>query len=130
MEQTLPIDGIWRLVSSQARDEHGNAIQAPYGTNPIGIITFSQGRMLAAISGREKPSGDAIGPEYSSYGGVFEFDGAVLRVHVDAASDKSRLGGEQVRDVTFETGHMVLTPPLRKYGNRLEQRTLIWAKIS
>ena len=132
MTQPTTIAGTtWRLVSSKARGENGDILpEIPYGTHPIGMITFTQGRMLAAISGREKPSAEAVGPEYSSYGGQYTFDGAVLRVHVDVASDKSRLGGEQVRDVTFEGNHMVLTPPLRKYGNRLEQRTLIWEKMA
>ena len=129
MAQMDSVEGVWRLVSWQAWNEDGEEIEAPFGGDPIGMITFSSGRMLAAISARMKTAAFPEGPEYSSYGGVYEFDGAVLRVRVDVASDRSRLGGEQVRDVLFEGGRMMLKPPLRNYAGRMEQRALVWEKV-
>jgi hypothetical protein len=129
MAQDLSIEGIWRLVSSKAWNKDGEEIEAPYGTSPIGMISFSQGRLLAAISGRNPTPTCPDGPEYSSYGGLYAFDGNTLRVQVDVASDSSRIGGEQVRDVSFDAGRMVLRPPLRSYGGRMEQRALIWEKV-
>jgi hypothetical protein len=130
MSQQVTIEGIWRLVSSKAWNDQGEEIEAPYGTNPIGTITFSKGRMLAAISGRSAPeNAPGTGPEYSSYGGTYSFGDGTLKVAVDIASDKSRIGGEQVREVSFEGNSMILRPPLRRYGDRMEQRALVWEKV-
>jgi hypothetical protein len=131
MSQQVTIEGIWRLVSSKAWNDQGEEIEAPYGANPIGTITFSKGRMLAAISGRTAPaSAPGTGPEYSSYGGTYSFGDGTLKVTVDIASDKSRIGGEQVREVSFEGSSMILRPPLRRYGDRMEQRALVWEKVA
>ncbi|WP_175128634.1 lipocalin-like domain-containing protein [Achromobacter piechaudii] len=130
MCENVKVEGVWRLISSKAWDADGIEIEAPYGARPIGTIVFSEGRMLAAISGRTLSGAGANAPEYSSYGGTFELSDETLRVRVDVASDKSRIGGEQVREVAFEAGSMILRPPLRKYGERLEQRALVWQKIA
>jgi hypothetical protein len=58
------------------------------------------------------------------------FDGKQLVTRVDAASDPSRIGSDQVRDVRFEEGLMVLRPPARSYGGAAEQRELYWEKIA
>ena len=68
--------------------------------------------------------------EYTSYCGNFTFDGTRLVTVVDAASDPSRLGTDQVREVRFEGGLMVLRPPLREYAAGMEQRELWWEKIA
>jgi hypothetical protein len=53
-----------------------------------------------------------------------------LITHVDAASDLNRLVSDQIRDVRFEGGLMVLRPPARTYGGQVEQRELYWEKIA
>jgi len=53
-----------------------------------------------------------------------------LVTRVDAASDPARLGTDQVRDVRFDAGLMVLCPPTRSYGAQPESRELFWEKIS
>jgi hypothetical protein len=40
--------------------------------------------------------------QYVSYAGNYRFDGSTLVTRVDASSDASRVGGEQVRQVRFE----------------------------
>jgi hypothetical protein len=49
---------------------------------------------------------------------------------VDAASDPSRLGSDQVRGVRFEGELMALSPPPRTSGGREEHRELTWQRIS
>ncbi len=49
---------------------------------------------------------------------------------VDAASDPSRVGGDQVRGVRIEGDLVVLTPPPRDKGGAQEYRELTWQKIS
>jgi len=74
------------------------------------------------------PAGTAR--EYSSYCGNYTFDGSQLVTRVDAASDPSRIGSDQVRGVRFEDGRMILSPPPRRAGGREEYREIIWERIA
>ena len=123
--------GTWRLVRAVARDADGNELPTPYGGHPAGrVMLGADGRMMAVTCDgrREIPGGGKR--EYSSYCGNYTFDGKQLVTRVDAASDPSRLGSDQVRDVRFEGDLMVLRPPPRTYGGSVEQRELFWEKIA
>ena len=123
--------GTWRLVRAASRDQNGNALLAPYGGHPSGrVVLGADGRMMAVTCDgrREIPGGGKR--EYSSYCGNYTFDGKQLITRVDASSDPNRLGSDQIRDVRFEDGLMVLRPPARTYGGQEEQRELYWEKIS
>jgi hypothetical protein len=95
----------------------------------MGHIQFAHGRMLAALC-----NGDPDVPDgqraFSSYGGGCAFDGTTLTVLVDVASDATRIGGRQVREVELRGDEMVLRPPLRRYGAAMEQRELVWRRVS
>jgi hypothetical protein len=56
-------------------------------------------------------------------------DGSRLVTQVDAASDASRIGSDQVRGV-HEDGRMILSPPPRRIGEREEYREIIWERIA
>jgi Lipocalin-like domain len=123
------LEGVWKLTASRAWDAQGKELPAPYGQHPLGHIVFSQGRMLAALC-----KGDAQLPAdasrgFSSYGGTFSFDGMQLDVAVDMASDPSRIGGHQLRNVTMNGDEMILRPPQRPYGSDIQQRELVWKRI-
>jgi hypothetical protein len=125
------IVGTWKLVSATARDTAGAALPAPYGGKGMGRVTFgAEGRMMSVVcDGRaELPSG--IRREYSSYCGAYTFDGARLVTRVDAASDPSRVGGDQVRGVRFEGERIILTPPARRTGTNEEHREIAWERIA
>src|SRR5580700_6097022 len=94
--------GTWRLVRAVSRDHAGNELPAPYGGHASGrVMLGGDGRMMAVTcDGRREIPGGA-GREYSSYCGNYTFDGKQLITRVDAASDASRLGSDQVRDVRF-----------------------------
>jgi Lipocalin-like domain len=68
--------------------------------------------------------------EYSSYCGSYTFDGSRLVTRVDAASDPSRIGSDQVRGVRFENDHMILSPPPRRTGDGEEYREITWERIA
>lgn len=125
------IIGTWKLVSATARNASGAALPAPYGGKGMGRVTFTaEGRMMSVVcDGRaELPSG--VRREYSSYCGTYTFDGARLVTRVDAASDPSRIGGDQVRGVHFEGERMILTPPPRRTGDIEEHREIAWERIA
>jgi hypothetical protein len=68
--------------------------------------------------------------EYSSYCGNYTFDGARLVTRVDAASDPSRIGSDQVRGVRFDGERIVLSPPPRRSNGAEEYRELTWERIA
>lgn len=123
--------GTWKLVRATAKDGSGASLPEPYGGKGIGRVTFTaDGRMQSVVcDGRkELPAGAAR--DYSSYCGNYTFDGKTLTTRVDASSDPSRFGSDQVRGVRVEGELVVLTPPPRQSGGKQEYRELTWQKIS
>jgi hypothetical protein len=97
----------------------------------MGRVAFSaEGRMVSVVcdGGAELRSG--VRREYSSYCGAYTFDGARLVTRVDAASDPSRVGDDQVRGVRFGGERMILTPPPRRMGGNEEYREITWERIA
>ena len=125
------IVGTWKLVRAAARDASGKPLPEPYGGKGIGRVVFTaEGRMQSVVCDgrREIPPGE--NRDYSSYCGTYSFDGARLVTRVDAASDPSRVGGEQPRGVRFEGELMVLMPPPRQTAAGAEYRELTWQKLA
>jgi hypothetical protein len=125
------VTGTWRLVRAEAKDTAGNERPTPYGGRAMGrVVLQADGRMMAVIcdGATELPAGTSR--EYNSYCGNYTCDGSTLVTRVDASSDPSRIGSDQVRGVRFEDSLMVLRPPLRAYDGVTEQRELYWEKIS
>jgi hypothetical protein len=125
------IVGTWKLAHATARDATGAALPAPYAGKGIGRVTFTaDGRMMSVVcDGRPQlPAGTPR--EYSSYCGNYTFDGSRLVTRVDAASDPSRIGSDQVRGVRFEEGRMILSPPPRRGADSEEYRELTWERIA
>ena len=129
MAQERPFDivGTWQLVHTRAWDDSGQAMPAPYGPEPRGIVRFeTNGRMMCVLAdGRA-----GLGPrEYNSYMGSYTFDGATLVTKVDGATDLARLGSDQVRKVRTDGPRLILTPPARPKGAVTENRELTWERV-
>ena len=125
----VSIVGTWKLAHAAARDAAGAPLPAPYGGTGIGRVIFTaEGRMMSVVcDGRpELPAGTPR--EYSSYCGNYTFNGTRLVTRVDAASDPSRIGSDQVRGVRFADGRMILSPPPRRTGGSEEYRELTWER--
>ncbi len=125
------IIGTWRLKRTKAVDDGGKALEPPYGPAPNGVVCFeADGRMYSVLcDGRpELPAGEAR--QFMSYAGNYTFDGTTLSTRVDASSDASRIGGDQVRDVRFENGGMVLAPPRRLYASVMQHQELFWERVA
>jgi hypothetical protein len=124
------IVGTWRLKSTIGRDDAGKALPAPYGPAAMGLVVFeASGRMMAVLcDGR--PALSAGEPrQFMSYAGNYTFDGTTLATRVDASSETSRVGGDQLRHVRFEGGLMVLAPPRRLYAGVMQHQELAWERI-
>jgi len=125
------IVGTWRLKSTKGIDDSGKAMPPPYGPVPNGVVCFqADGRMYCVLcDGRaELPAGEPR--QFMSYAGIYTFDGTTLETRVDASSDASRIGGEQIRIVRFENDGMVLAPLRRLYAGVMQQQELFWERIA
>ena len=128
----MNITGTWKLVRTKAETEDGSPVQGPFGgEQTIGrLVLTADGRMMGAIvdARAELPAGQPR--ERTFYSGNYTFDGKQLVTRVDLSIDQDRVGGEQVRDVSFEGEYMVLRPPLRNYRGRMERHSLWWVRIA
>jgi Lipocalin-like domain len=125
------IVGTWRMVAATAKDRNDQPLPAPYGGKGMGRVAFTaEGRMMAVTcDGRpELPPGTERA--YSSYCGNYKFDGSRLVTRVDAASDPSRIGSDQVREVSFDGELMILRPPPRPSAGGEEYREITWRRIA
>src|SRR5713226_9329488 len=124
------IVGTWRLTETKAHDDAGKALPKPYGPKPMGLVVFQpDGRMMTVLcDGRATLPPDEA-RQFMSYAGNYSFDGTMLVTRVDASSDASRVGGEQVRQVRFEGARLVLNPPRRLWGGVMQHQELVWERI-
>ena len=125
------IIGTWRLRRTKAVDDDGKPLEPPLGPTPNGVSCFqADGRMFSVIcDGRAQlPAGGSR--QFMSYCGNYTFDGSTLSTRVDASSDPSRVGGDQVRAVRFENGGMVLAPPRRLYAGVMQRQELFWERVA
>jgi hypothetical protein len=126
------IVGTWRLAMTRAHDDAGQPMHAPYGPVPMGVVMFSaDGRMVAVLcDARPQLPAEEGEREYSSYCGNYTFDGTTLVTRVDAAADRSRLGGDQVRRVRFDGDRLVLMPPPRPWRGVMQHREMFFERIA
>jgi hypothetical protein len=124
------IVGTWRLKSTQGRDDAGKVLPPPYGPVPMGLVVFEgSGRMMAVLCDGRRTLAPDEPRQFMSYAGNYTFDGTTLSTRVDASSDASRIGGDQVRQVRFENGEMVLSPPRRLYAGIMQHQELVWERV-
>jgi len=124
------IVGTWRLIDTKGVDDAGKPLPAPYGPMPMGLVIFqADGRMMAVLCDGRRELSAGEPRQFMSYAGNYTFDGTTLSTRVDASSDASRVGGDQVRTVTFESGKMVLAPPRRLFAGVMQHQELEWERV-
>lgn len=132
MIEKTNVYGTWRLVKGVSRDDSGNFLPPPYGgASSMALLALRpDGRMVSVLcdSRQEIPIGEER--DYTSYCGAYTFDGKTLITRVDACSDPTRFGTEQVRKVRMEGQLLVLEPPPREKDGIIEYREMFWEKIS
>jgi hypothetical protein len=125
------IVGTWRLVSTKGRDDAGAVLPPPYGPKAMGLVVFQpDGRMMTVLCDGRAALADGEGRQFMSYAGNYTFDGETLSTRVDASSDASRVGGDQVRSVSFDGARMVLRPPRRLYAGLMQHQELVWERVA
>jgi hypothetical protein len=125
------IVGTWRLKSTMGRDDAGLLLNPPYGPVPMGLVVFAaDGRMMAVLCDGRPALAPGEPRQFMSYAGNYSFDGTTLSTRVDASSDASRIGGDQVRHVRFEGRDLVLAPPRRLYAGVMQHQELVWERVA
>ena len=123
--------GTWKAIKATAHDGKGNMLPNPYSDKLDGrLILTADGIMMSVLCDHA----DTIAPGqtrfYSSYCGRYSVAGDRLVTKVYAASDPTRVGGEQPRGVRFEGDTMVLMPPPGKVGDIMQHREIYWERVS
>ena len=125
------IVGTWRLIGAKALDADGKQVGVPYGPQGMGMVTLNaDGRMMAVLCDGRAALPAGAKREYNSYCGNYSFDGRTLVTKVDACSDPARLASDQVREVRFEQGRMILRPPLTEWNGMRVQREMTWERVA
>lgn len=132
MNTGLDLVGVWSLIAHLNTDADGRALPRTYGPEGVGLIQFcTSGRMMVMLAdGRALVPEEDRGRFYSSYTGIYSFDGTTLVVDVDAATDPERVGGQQIRGVRYESGVLSLFPPPIEIDGVLNHRELTWRRIA
>jgi len=135
--------GTWRLVSASASTADGRHLDAPFGSNPTGAITYTrEGRMIAIIShsGRKPLSGDRISSPAAeraeafatcfAYAGRYSVSGNQVIHHVEISSVQNWVNTDMVRLVTLEGDRITLRTPLLSVGGTMQTTDLIWERVN
>jgi hypothetical protein len=140
VEQTTdPLSGTWKLVSVTSTSTSGERDEAPYGTNPVGSLTYTgDGRVSAMISydGR-KPLSIRAGTEeqaeafktFLAYAGRYTLSGGEVSHYVEIASIQNWVGKNLVRYVEFEGDRLILTTPPTPANGKMQTFELVWQRL-
>ena len=123
--------GVWRLVSTRATDPDGKQVGVPFGPRGMGLLSLTgDGRQMSVLVDGRASLPEGTPRQYSSYCGIYTFDGSTLITTVDANCDPVRFTAPQVRKVRFEGERMVLTPPASEIAGVKVTRELTWERIT
>jgi hypothetical protein len=96
----------------------------------MGLVVFQpDGRMMAVLCDGRDHLASGEPRQFMSYAGNYSFDGETLSTRVDASSDASRVGGDQVRSVSFNGKEMALRPPRRMFAGAMQHQELVWERV-
>lgn len=139
--------GVWRLISIESRDKATGEVRYPYGSNPVGRLTYdASGRMSAqlmnptrrhiggppnrtsAAAMRDASTDDLreILTGYAAYFGTFDIDETARTVihHVQACLTPSWVGGDLRRTYEFTGANRLI---LTVSGDQAVTR-LVWER--
>ena len=136
--------GAWELVSASSTTSTGERSEDPYGANPTGFLTYTEGgRVTALISygGRKPLSPGAAGPAlqqeqaeafktFFAYAGRYSLRGDKVTHHIEISSIPNYVGRDLVRTVRFLGDRIVLTTPPTLVNGKIQTVELIWQRLA
>jgi hypothetical protein len=132
--------GAWKLVSASSTTSSGERNETPYGSNPVGFLTYSaDGRVCAMISydGRKSLSmgGGTLEEQaeafktFLAYAGRYTLSGDKVTHHVEISSIQNYVDRDLVRSVTFRGDQIVLVTPPTRVNRRIQTIELVWQRL-
>lgn len=135
--------GTWRLLSASSKDSSGQPLEPPYGSNPAGLLSYTQdGRVTALISysGRKPLSAGIKGPvlieelaeafkTFLAYGGRYRLDGDNVVHSIEISSIQNYVNRELVRTVKFQGDEIALLTPPSMVNGKIQSIELIWRRL-
>jgi len=135
--------GTWKLVSASSTASTGERIEAPYGVNPSGVLTYgADGRMTSLISyGGRKPlsfGGGTRSPQeeqaeafntFLAYAGRYTLSDDKVTHHVEISSIQNYVNRDLPRNIKFEGDRITLITPLMPVNGKIQTIELIWQRV-
>jgi hypothetical protein len=135
--------GTWRLVSASSKSAPGEQNEPPYGSNPAGLLTYTEdGRVSAMISydGRKLLSGGAKLPAlleeqaeafrtFLAYGGRYKVNGDKVIHSIEISSIQNYVNRELARTLKFEGDDIILITPPMMVNGKMQTIELVWRRI-
>jgi len=135
--------GTWKLVSASSTTSTGERIEAPYGPDPAGFLTYGgDGRMTSLISyGGRKPlsfGGGTRSPQeeqaeafntFLAYAGRYTLEGDKVIHHVEISSIENYVKRDLARGIKFEGDRITLTTPPMSVNGKIQTIELIWQRL-
>jgi hypothetical protein len=132
--------GTWNLVSASSTTSAGEPSEAPYGSSPMGFLTYTgDGRVTALISyGGRKPLPFGGGTQeeqaeafktFLAYAGRYSISGDKVIHHIEVSSIQNYVNKELVRSVKFQGDRIILTTPPTPVNGKIQTVELIWQRV-
>lgn len=132
--------GTWKLVSASSTTSAGERCETPYGSSPVGFLTYTgDDRVTAMISyGERKPLSVRGGtPEeqaeafktFLAYAGRYALSDDTITHSVEISSIQSYVGKDLVRNVKFEGDRIILVTPPTFVNGKIQTVELIWERL-
>jgi len=135
--------GTWKLLSASSTTSTGERIEAPYGVNPVGFLTYgADGRMTSLISyGGRKPlsfGGGTRSPQeeqaeafntFLAYAGRYTLSDDKVTHHVEISSIQNYANKDMVRGIKFESDRITLVTPPMAVNGKIQTIELIWQRV-
>ncbi|CAN5531368.1 hypothetical protein BH09ACT8_BH09ACT8_58980 [soil metagenome] len=124
------IMGSWELVSFVARDAGTGEVRYPLGSNPRGLILYTEDGFMSAQLAPDE-TGDTDISDYIAYSGPFHVDeqASTVRHDMRMATMPALLRQPQIRQVSLEPGVLTLSASTTD-GDQTTDSTLTWRRAA
>jgi hypothetical protein len=140
-DENLP--GTYKLLSSTRTIVETGEVKDAFGKQPNGYIMYGMdGRMLVLITsaGRPKPSLTDMTDQdradqyrtLNAYGGTYTFHGDWIEHHIDIATNETRVGTSEIREVKRDGNRLTYTTKPQPFpaDGKISVITLVWEKMN
>jgi len=132
--------GTWKLVSASSKTSKGERSETPYGSNPVGFLTYTADcrvTVLISYGGRRVFSGNAGTLEeqaeafstFLAYAGTYSLAGDMVTHTIEISSIQNYVGRDLVRCVQFQGDRIILITPATLVNGKVQIVELMWQRL-